>query len=425
MAFGLFRKKAVCADRIFYNAKVYTMDPVLPWTEAVAVEGGKIMAVGNYSEMENLTDEDTELIDLEGKYLLPGFIDIHHSPVMKMMEANYTMDEEEEKEAEEEDAKNIFASLDHAVQVLEDDEDEEELPEETEEPEEEEEPEEDLTEYYVDNSEFTGKVLENMRALADKGITSVVNLRTPNEIENEYEDSLIELFTEADLKQRFNGALYINRPAPARLVKEVLSMRRTKCVELDDMVRNEILHLVLDSSEGRVFPQKDLNDILLECSDRGFILFLEAVEHDDLIKAYNAVDYIRNKGYHNNILIISDEELTDEEDSVLSSSGTVFTTWRADEMGRSYFEDAVSDSEEAVEHLTMESAAIIGMEDVLGSVEKGKYADFTIFSEDIFSLRPGEFSRLCADMTVVNGEVVHDVDAENDEFLLDMMIYNR
>jgi predicted amidohydrolase YtcJ len=73
----------------------------------------------------------------------------------------------------------------------------------------------------------------------------------------------------------------------------------------------------------------------------------------------------------------------------------------------------------------METAAIIGMEDVLGSVEKGKYADFTIFSEDVFSLRPGEFSRLCADMTVVNGEVVHDVDAENDEFLLDMMIYNR
>lgn len=420
MAFGLFKKKVTCADRIFYNGHIYTMDPDLPWTEAVAVEGGRVMAVGNYSEMEDIKNEDTEVIDLDGKFMLPGFIDIHHSPVMKMMNANYTVDEEEEREAEEEEAKNIFASLDHAVQVLDDDEDEEvSAAEETEEP------EEDLTEYYVDTSEFTAKVKESMERLSDRGITAVVNLKTPNEIENEYENSLIEIYTEEDLGNRFNGALYVNRPVPARLVKEVLSMRRTKCTELGDMVRNEILHLVLDSSEGKAFPQKDLNDMLAECSDRGFILFIEAVEHEDLLKAYNAADFVRNKGYHNNILIISDEELTDEEDSILSSSQTVFTTWRSDEMGRSYFEGIEFTPEEAVEHLTMESAAIIGMENDLGSIEKGKYADFAVFSEDPFKVRSGQFSRLNADMTVVNGEIVHDVDAENDEFLLNMMMYNR
>ena len=421
MALGFFRKKEVFADRIFYNGHIYTMDQGLPWAEAVAVRDGKVMTVGSFSEMDSITGEDTELIDLGEKYMFPGFIDVHHSPVMKMINESYSISEEEEQEAEEAETKNIFASLDHAVAEFDDEEEEtaekvsEEVPEEK----------EDLTEYYVDNSEFTAKVETVLDGLADRGITSWVSLKTPNEIENEFTDSLVELYTEGTLKERFNGALFVNRPVPARFVKEVLSMRRTKCVELDDMVRNEILHLVLDSSEGRQFPQKDLNDILSECSDRSFTIFIEAVEHEDLLKAYRAVDHVRNRGYKNTILIISDEDLTDEEDSELSSSGTAYLTWRADEMGVSYFEGVIDDPEEAIEHLTLESAAFLGMEDLLGSIEKGKYADFTVFSENLLEKKPGEYSRLTSDMTVVNGEIVHDVQAENEEFMLDMMLHNR
>ena len=149
------------------------------------------------------------------------------------------------------------------------------------------------------------------------------------------------------------------------------------------------------------------------------------MEHEDLLKAYRAVDHVRNKGYKNTILIISDEDLTDEEDSELSSSGTAYLTWRADEMGVSYFDGVIDDPEEAIEHLTLESAAFLGMEDLLGSIEKGKYADFTVFSENLLEKKPGEYSRLTSDMTVVNGEIVHDVQAENEEFMLDMMLHNR
>ena len=46
--------------------------------------------------------------------MLPGFIDIHHSPVMKMIGSD-GIDEEEEQEAEEAEEKNIFASMDHAA----------------------------------------------------------------------------------------------------------------------------------------------------------------------------------------------------------------------------------------------------------------------------------------------------------------------
>ena len=450
MAFGLFRKKETFADKVFHNAHIYTMDSGLPWAEAVAVKDGKVLTVGNYEEMQAIINEDTEVVDLDGRYMVPGFIDIHHSPVMKMM-GEEPEDEAEEQEEEEEETRNIFASLDHAAVYeyaedgeidewgAEEDSEEEPAEEDTEStveedtPDEEEEYEElgendefdDETEYYVDNSEFTEKAAETLEALSDHGFTTVLDLRTPNNVENEFTDSLIELYTEGKLNQRFFGALYINQPAPARLVKEVLNMRRTKCMEVGDMIKNEFLYVLLDSGEDRSFPQDALEDIMEECADRGFSFYIEAVTKEDLLKAYNAVDYARNKGHKNCIIIASDEELTDEEDAELSASATVYLTWRSDVMGRSFFEGNITDSAEAIEHLTLESAEMLGMEDMLGSIEKGKYADFAVFSENPLEVRPGELSRMYCDMTVVDGEIVHDVDAENDEYMMNMIMYSR
>ena len=65
------------------------------------------------------------------------------------------------------------------------------------------------------------------------------------------------------------------------------------------------------------------------------------------------------------------------------------------------------------------------MESKLGSIEKGKYADFAVFSENPLEVRPGELSKLFCDMTVVDGEIVHDVDAENDEYMMNMIMYSR
>lgn len=440
MAFGLFRKKETYADKIFHNAHIYTMDSNLPWAEAVAVKDGKVLTVGNFEEMDVIIGDDTEVIDLEEKYMLPGFIDIHHSPVMKMMGEIGEVEPEEQEEEEEAEARNIFASLDHAAvyEYAEDGEidewgaeDEEEAAQDTEEAEieepdlDEDDEFDDETVYYVDNSEFTEKASEALEALSDHGFTTVLDLRTPQEIENEFTNSLIELYTEGKLNQRFFGALYINQPVPARLVKEVLNMRRTKCMELGDMIRNEFLYVLLDSGEGKLFPQDALSDILTECADRGFSFYIEAVNKDDLLKAYEAVDFVRSRGYKNCIIIASDEELTDEEDAELSASGTVYLTWRSDVMGRSFFEGNITDGEEAIEHLTMESAEMLGMADKLGSIEKGKYADFAVFSENPLEVRPGELSKVYCDMTVVEGEIVHDVDAENDEYMMDLILHSR
>ncbi len=64
-------------DLILYNGKIITVDPNDTIAEAVAVINGKIVGVGAYAEVKSLVSPDTNLIDLEGKTVVPGFIDAH------------------------------------------------------------------------------------------------------------------------------------------------------------------------------------------------------------------------------------------------------------------------------------------------------------------------------------------------------------
>ncbi|MCR8921200.1 amidohydrolase family protein [Dasania sp. GY-MA-18] len=68
------------ADLILNNAKVYTVDEQQPWAEAVAVKDGKIVFVGSNQEVQQWAGDNTQLQDLAGKMLLPGFIDSHAHP---------------------------------------------------------------------------------------------------------------------------------------------------------------------------------------------------------------------------------------------------------------------------------------------------------------------------------------------------------
>ena len=65
------------ANTILLNGRVYTLNPRQPWTEAVAIRGDKILAVGNAKEISSYRDSSTKVIDLGGRLVLPGFTDCH------------------------------------------------------------------------------------------------------------------------------------------------------------------------------------------------------------------------------------------------------------------------------------------------------------------------------------------------------------
>ena len=65
------------ADLLLVNADVVTVDPAMPYAQAVAIEGDRILAVGTSDELSKYRGDDTEVIDLQGRMLMPGFIEGH------------------------------------------------------------------------------------------------------------------------------------------------------------------------------------------------------------------------------------------------------------------------------------------------------------------------------------------------------------
>ena len=64
-------------DKVLFNGKIVTVDKDFSVVEAVAIKDGKFVAVGSNAEIRALIGPNTELIDLEGKTVVPGFIDPH------------------------------------------------------------------------------------------------------------------------------------------------------------------------------------------------------------------------------------------------------------------------------------------------------------------------------------------------------------
>jgi predicted amidohydrolase YtcJ len=69
--------KAGQADRIFVNGRVWTGDPGRPLAEGLAVRGKTILAVGTSVDVRRHAAKGTEIVDLRGRLVTPGFIDAH------------------------------------------------------------------------------------------------------------------------------------------------------------------------------------------------------------------------------------------------------------------------------------------------------------------------------------------------------------
>lgn len=75
------------ADQVFVGAAVYTANPQQPWAEALAISGDEIVFVGDAAAARNWIGPETEVRELPGKMLLPGFHDAH----AHVMAGGYTL----------------------------------------------------------------------------------------------------------------------------------------------------------------------------------------------------------------------------------------------------------------------------------------------------------------------------------------------
>jgi len=65
------------ADLLLHHGVIRTMDPANPTAEAMAIGGGRILALGNATALEGLCGPGTRRVDLGGRMVMPGVIDFH------------------------------------------------------------------------------------------------------------------------------------------------------------------------------------------------------------------------------------------------------------------------------------------------------------------------------------------------------------
>lgn len=75
------RLAGVDVDYLLWQGKVYTVDEQQPWAEAVAIKDNRIVYVGDNEGARAFVGQHTEVIDLDGKMVTPGFIDTHAHPI--------------------------------------------------------------------------------------------------------------------------------------------------------------------------------------------------------------------------------------------------------------------------------------------------------------------------------------------------------
>ncbi|XWS08291.1 hypothetical protein CRYUN_Cryun41cG0067000 [Craigia yunnanensis] len=74
---SLIPSTKLAADLIVKNGVIFTSDPSFPFADSMAVRDGRILRLGNYSSLQDLSGYGTKTLNLERKIVVPGFIDSH------------------------------------------------------------------------------------------------------------------------------------------------------------------------------------------------------------------------------------------------------------------------------------------------------------------------------------------------------------
>jgi len=76
------------ADLALTGGKIYTVDSARSWAEAVAIKDGRIVFVGSSADANDFIGDNTKVVDLKGRMVVPGFQDAHVHPISAGVEAN-------------------------------------------------------------------------------------------------------------------------------------------------------------------------------------------------------------------------------------------------------------------------------------------------------------------------------------------------
>ena len=456
MAFGLFKKKETGADSIFYGGKIFTQDPNNEWAMAVACKNGKVIAVGDDENIMELEEESTIVVDLEGEYMLPGFIDPAGHPALEIFKkCSLYLDKEASLEdvtteltkyillnpeaetyfaygfssglLEGKTLEEAAANLDQldspvpvvllanggnyvwlntlAIDKVKENAEKDKIP--------------NITFPYILYilAPFDHVILEKESlALAEKyrmlGFTSILSCGDPDYLQGVYQQCLVDMYQWGTLLQRYFGALLVISNVPAKALMQRMLQRKTTCTELNDIFNFNMIKLIVDSSAGESSISLDnLTDICNEAGDNGINLYFDVTGQEALTSTIEAINRMRSAGYRKNTVVVAhaenialinetSENPIDFEDLQIVES--IPTLWKSSNLVSTFNNfDKMTD---LIDYHTINAAEKLGLVNQLGQITSGCFADFTVFKTNPLEVEPKDFSKLTVSMTVINGK---------------------
>ncbi len=74
-------KVAQAADLVLHNGEIYTVNAKQPWVNAIAIKDGRIIFSGSNEAAEDHILDSTKVVDLNGRFVMPGIHDVHTHPL--------------------------------------------------------------------------------------------------------------------------------------------------------------------------------------------------------------------------------------------------------------------------------------------------------------------------------------------------------
>ncbi len=432
------------ADIIFFNGNVITIETDQPLAQAVAVQGQLIQAVGNDEEILALQGAGTELIDLQGHTLMPGFIDSHIHftrnrwgmgyPISDLQDVMLTLGLTSVTEMHstdeyinamltaEQDGQmrmriNIFASSDcgfledgHSIEC---------------------------PSWYLDND----PILDPTRMIRVPGVKIFVDgAGTPERgcpyYTAPYADTIMQYYPEVlDACGTPLGDLYLTQDQLTTLIEDIQARGYRAAFHV---MGDAGLDVTLNSIEAALNGESNL-------------IYRHQIQHNSMVRPDHEARYVElnilagiagqfNSCEANDYLIIFGPERDDwNGDRYDLPILGLHVSYQSDFNGKkvtdppnydgfnpirglfglvthkqitadgSYCEapewmaDNTATIQRALEMVTIEGAYMVSMEDFIGSVKPGKFADLVILSDDPLNVDPDDIPGITVWMTMVGG----------------------
>lgn len=435
---NIFKSKKK-ADSIFINGNIYKGYGFNDTVEAVAIKDGLIIALGDYDEMEELVNEDTLTVDLEGKYVLPGFINFNNNSVLETFFEQYihldeSMSLEEIIDSIEGmsyyyDQRDIifgYGYSENAFNKLKNEDIIKRLDEISQSKPvllvssnnmecvynsvarniilgtAEEEVVEIITLPYIlnllipyDFAEIMEKLTNINNNAKEKGFTTLCNVKSPYFFDEVFENALLDLYNEGNLNFKYQGSFYINRQYNLKYIKYMIGKLRTNCSELSNYMEHDILFVDMNKHMKADW----LSEVFKYCEEVKISIQIECSKEEELNEVISAFDSSKMSETSNLTVIYNGGEVES------------FVPFKTIYSQRKSFDKTM----DLIRDRTETGAEVIGADEILGVIQEGYVADFAIFDECPLEMKPADFMKMNTSITVINGEIVYNEEKERDD----------